>query len=116
MKSPLIPIAIMPLAEAKLLKDQLHKQNIPLELNHEKSTCTRGCSITVEIYAHQENLPQIRKTLEENFKNMIGDAHYDLANFNHVFDPQSEKVTCPACSHQFSPTSSECPDCGLSFG
>lgn len=109
-------IAIMPLEEAKALKNQLSHHQVNIELNHQKKTCSSGCSITVEVHAQKDDIPKIAEILDHNFKNMIEDQNFNLDNLNQVFDPNAPLVTCPACTFEFSPTHIECPDCGLAFG
>lgn len=105
----------MPLAEAKTLQDQLKKEGVDIVLNHNDQTCTRGCTVTVEVTGKEADAPLIAKIYHENFKKLTDGLDVNWKALDSVFDPSAEKVTCPACAHEFVPTSSECPDCGLSF-
>lgn len=109
-------IAVMPLQEAKTLKEQLAAQGIEIELNHSKQTCTSGCTVTVEVHANGFDIPNIIKFMDDEFKSLIESGDFNLENLNQTFDPNQETATCPACSFQFSTQLSECPDCGLAFG
>lgn len=109
-------IAVMPLQEAKSLKEQLLAQGIEIELNHSKQTCTSGCTVTVEVHANGFDIPNIIKFMDDEFKSLIESGDFNLENLNQTFDPSQETATCPACSHRFSTQLSECPDCGLAFG
>lgn len=111
----LIRFAIMPLAEAKTLQDQLQKEGVEIVLNHNDQTCTRGCTVTVEVTGRQEDVPLVSKIYHENFKKLTEGLEVNWEALDSVFDPNADKVTCPACTFEFVPTSSECPDCGLAF-
>lgn len=119
MKKVPIPIAIMSLNEAKALQAKLKDQGIEVFLNHEKKTCTRGCSITVELHAMEEDIPRISEISEEEFRRLGSGHGYNWENLNHIFNPDAKEATCPACNHKFSPVDEkilECPDCGLYMG
>jgi len=111
----LIRLAVMPLNEAKALQDQLKKSNIDIVLNHNDESCTRGCTITVEVNGKEEDAQKIAQIYHENFKKLVEGHDVNWEAIDSVFDPRAELVTCPACTFEFAPTSGECPDCGLAF-
>lgn len=110
-----VRLAVLPLTDAKSLQDQLAKKGIELVLNHNEQTCTRGCTITVEVMGHEKDIEVIAQTYQDNFKKLTDGHEVNWEVANSIFDPSAEEVTCPACAHKFKPTSSECPDCGLAF-
>lgn len=109
-------IAVMPLQEAKMLKSNLVNKGVEIELNHAKETCNRGCTVTVEVHANESDIPKIVEVIEQDFQSLIENPDFDAKNLDQVFDPNQSMATCPACTHRFATTLSECPDCGLSFG
>ena len=112
----LIKIGVMNLAEAKDLQTSLEKVGVELILNHNESTCTRGCSVTVELHAKESDLPKVNQMYHEKFSKLLEGHDFDPEVLNSVFDASAEKAQCPACGHIFSTTQSECPDCGLNIG
>ena len=111
-----IRIAVLPLQDAKSLQDDLSKRNIEIVLNHNDQTCTRGCSVTVEVLGHEKDIPIIAQTYQDNFQKLTEGHEVNWEAANAVFDPTQEKAICPACAYEFSTTESECPDCGLVLG
>ena len=112
----LVKIAVMGLQEAKDLQSECRTRDVELVLNHDDKTCSRGCAVTVEIHAKESDLPVIQEVYSAKYKKILEGHDYDPETINSVFDPSAETVTCPACGHIFSPTNSECPDCGLVLG
>lgn len=112
----LIRLAVLPLNDAKQLQDQLHKDGINVVLNHNKQTCTRGCTITVEILGHEKDIPTIASIYQSSFQKLAEghEVNWDVANA--VFDPSQATALCPACGTEFSTSLTECPDCGLNLG
>lgn len=109
-------IAVLPLNDAKNLQDDLQKVGVELVLNHNEQTCTRGCTITVEVLGYEKDLPQIIEVYESNYKKLAEghDVNWEVANA--VFDPNKSTAICPACGHEFATTHTECPECGLFLG
>lgn len=109
-------IAVLPLNDAKSLQDDLAKENVEIILNHNEKTCTRGCTVTVEVLGYEKDIPKIAEIYQNNYKKLTEghEVNWDVANS--VFDPNKSTATCPACGTEFSTSSSECPDCGLFLG
>ena len=106
----------MSLNEAKNIQEGLKSKGVEIQLNHNEKTCTRGCSVTVEVHAKEADLPVIKSYLAENFAKSLEGHDVDLEALNAVYDPSQEKAICPACGHEFSTKSPACPDCGLNLG
>lgn len=111
----LVKIAIMALQEAKDLQRYCLENEIEIFLNHNEKTCTRGCTVTVEVHANENDLENIQSIYSKQYQKSLDGLMFDPEIINSVFDPSAEFVTCPACGHIFPPTHLECPDCGLSF-
>lgn len=108
-----IRLAVMPLTDAKTFQDDLLKDGIEIVLNHNEQTCTRGCSVTVEVLGYEKDLESISKKYQDNYQQLTDghDVNWEVANS--VFDSNAAEATCPACGFLFSTAKSECPDCGL---
>ncbi len=108
-----IRLAILPLNDAKSLQDDLKSEGVELVLNHNEKTCTRGCSVTVEVLGYEKDIEIISKKYQQNYQKLTEGHEVNWEAANSVFDPNAEKAICPACSFEFSTDKSECPDCGL---
>lgn len=108
-----IRLAVMPLTDAKIFQDDLKKEGIDIVLNHNEQTCTRGCTVTVEVLGYETDLEHISKKYHENYQKMTEGHEVNWEVANAVFDPNAKEATCPACGFSFSTDKSECPDCGL---
>jgi hypothetical protein len=111
----LVKLGILPLNDAKELQRILLTEQIKLELNHDGKTCSRGCSVTVEVLAPLEALEKVQETLRLQYQKLTQDLKVDWQLLESVFDPNNEHATCPACGTQFSTSHKECPECGLCF-
>lgn len=111
-----VRIAVMPINEAKSFQDDLLKDGVELVLNHNEQTCTRGCTVTVEVLGYEKDIPKIIEKYESNYKKLLDglDVNWEVANS--VFDPSKATATCPACGTEFATTYTECPECGLFLG
>ena len=112
----LIKIAVMGLDEAKDLKRECELEGVELVLNHNDQTCTRGCSVTVEVHAMEKDLPIIQTVYGKKYEKLLEGHDVNLEQINEVFDPSKADAVCPACGTKFSTSLSECPDCGLVLG
>ncbi|MFW7377515.1 MAG: hypothetical protein ACOH5I_01750 [Oligoflexus sp.] len=108
-------IGIFPLAQAERLISLAAEDGITVEKFHNQQTCRSGCSITVELWAHTEDLEAIGKIwAKDQQRNYIG-LEFDPQQVQQVYDPNNDSAVCPACGTEFSTALTECPDCGLSF-
>ncbi len=106
----------MGLNDAKDLKKECEEKGVELVLNHDDQTCTRGCAVTVEIHAHEKDLPIIQQVYSAKYEKLLDGHDVDFEVINSVFDSSQAEATCPACGTKFSTSLSECPDCGLVLG
>jgi hypothetical protein len=108
-------LGVMDLQEAKNHQQKLKNAGVFIELKTNGETCTTGCKVTVEVWGKSSD----QELLLEHFKNdymkhVLGHE----PNFDHlsaVFDTSSSEVICQACGAKFSPSTNECPDCGLVY-
>ncbi len=111
-----VRLAVMPLSDAKEFQDQLKSKGVELILNHNEKTCTRGCTVTVEVLGYEKDIEVIARAYQDNYQKLTEGHEVNWEIANSVFDPNQESATCPACGHHFSTNLSECPDCGLVIG
>ena len=110
-----VMMGIMELVDAKRLKEKLAETGVEIELGHNKETCTKGCKVTVEVWADPAHLPKIQEVLREERSKLLDDLDVDPDLANQVFDPNEESAVCPACGTKFSTKLKECPECRLVF-
>jgi rubrerythrin len=109
-------LGIVELNEAKRLQAALAETGVAIRLQGNPQTCsTRGCRITVEVYADPQDLPRISEYLEQEKQKTYEGLDVDFEMHNEVFDTDKDQARCPACGTRFSTQSTECPDCGLVF-
>lgn len=113
--SELIRLGTMGLHEAKSLQRVLAQEGVELVLDHNDQTCTRGCSVTVELLVSEAGLPMVQKVLKAQFERQTQGTNVQWELMNEVFDPEKAEATCPACGTKFETSSKACPDCGLCF-
>lgn len=111
-----LKIAILPLNEAKEMQTRLAGDGVDIRLDHNETTCRRGCSVTVEMWAKPQDLEHIKKTFQDDFTQALDGHEVDWDRLNQVYDPSKETAVCPACGETFSTQSAECPSCGLYLG
>ncbi len=104
------------LLDIKRLQTILKEGGIPSLIIGEGGDCNKGCcGPEVLLSIRLEDGENASVVLAREFQNTTDLMSHDLTNIDAVFDSEAEQVTCPACGHCFSPTNSECPDCGLTF-
>ena len=109
----LVKVGVMGLNEAKAFKSELEARGVELVLNHNEQTCTRGCTITVEMLAKEADIPTIQKLYQEKYEQLLEGHDINAEQMNAIFDSSQAEALCPACGHKFSTANTECPDCGL---
>lgn len=105
-------------ATAQNLKARLAQMDIEIALAHNAGGCgSGGCKPgEVEIWAHKDDVEEIQRLLEGQWRAHMESMGHDPDLANQVFDPEKETAICPACATEFSTKLNECPDCGLCFG
>jgi hypothetical protein len=101
--------------EGKQLVEALKARDVHLELVFNESECRGSCQIKVQLWGHESDLPELEKYISSEKSKLLDGLNFDPENFNNVFDPAKETAKCPACTTEFSTSSSECPECGLTF-
>jgi len=104
-----------PVVNANRYKDLLAAQDIVVELAYNASTCKTGCSHTMEIWAHPDDLAAAVELIKADSSRNYAGLEFDPQLVNQVFDSDKAEAQCPACGCVFATSSSECPDCGLGF-
>ncbi len=112
----LIKIAIMALNDAKDLKRDCEIRGVELVLNHNDASCTRGCTVTVEVHAQEKDLPVVQEVYNEKYRELLAGHDVNFEVMDSVYDPNQAEATCPACGTKFSTSLTECPECGLVLG
>jgi hypothetical protein len=102
-------------SDAERLKTRLAREGIEIATVHNGATCNSGCSVSLEVWAHPDDLPEIDRLMRSDRAKMLGDLGADAALVDSVFDSSAEHATCPACGTQFETRHGECPECGLCF-
>ena len=113
--SELLRLGTMALQEAKTLQRVLAERGVALELDHNDHTCTRGCTVTVEMLINPQDLALVQDVLREQFQNLSQGLTVNWQQLNTVFDPTQSEATCPACGEIFTTKQATCPGCGLCF-
>ncbi len=107
-------LGVMELQDAKRIQAELKNSEVNVELRHNDETCTRGCTIRVEMWGEEKNLELFQEFFFKEQARHVEGLEIDPNLINEVFDPTSEEVVCQACGFKFKPAA-QCPDCGLSY-
>ncbi len=111
----LVRIGTIALAEAKNLQAALSRKGVELVLDHNDSTCSRGCAVTVEMLAAEGDIPTVVAVFKDEFAKLAAGLDVDWERLNQVYDPSQAEAVCPACGARFSTQLRQCPDCELCF-
>jgi len=102
--------------EAKRFRAALLERGVELHLASTSENCnSKRCRISLEVYAHQKDLPTVAEFLKEEHARDYGGLDINPELHNQVFDSEKENATCPACGTSFVTNLKACPDCGLVF-
>jgi hypothetical protein len=106
------------LLEMKKLQQLLAKEYVPSLIFGEKtSNCGKGCrGAELFLQIRREDGELAMEVLARDFQRSTALDHHDLSHVHSVYDQGARQTVCPACGFRFSPTISNCPDCGLCFG
>lgn len=106
---------VMDLQEAKNHQAKLKALGVELTLKTHHETCTSGCKVTVEVWGKETDKDQLMTHFQSDYLKHVKGHEPNFAHLSAVFDPSAESVICQACGATFTPTASECPDCGLVY-
>jgi rRNA maturation endonuclease Nob1 len=112
----MIFIGILPLIEAKDIQNKMNQLGAKLFLEHNEKTCTRGCTVTVEVHCEEQYLEAFKTVMTKNYQELMDGFDVNLEQMTSVFDTGKDEAICPACGTKFQTSSSECPECGLVLG
>lgn len=108
-------LGVMDLQEAKNHQLALKNKGVDIIFKTNGATCTTGCKVTVEVWGMESDAPRLQEHFQADYlKHLKG----HVPNFEHlsaVYDSTASEVICQACGTRFSPTATECPDCGLCY-
>lgn len=108
-------LGVMELQEAKNHQYALKTKGVELTLKVNDQTCTSGCKVTVEVWAMASDEGMVKAHFQNDYLKHVKGHEPQAHLLSAVFDTSQESVTCQACGSIFSPTSPECPDCGLVY-
>lgn len=108
-------LGVMDLQEAKTHQLKLKENGITVTLKTHGSTCTTGCKVTVEVWGNNTDVIALQSYFSGEFMKHVKGHEPNFDYLTAVFDSSASEVTCQACGARFSPTLSECPDCGLCY-
>jgi hypothetical protein len=109
-------LGVMDLQEAKTHQAKLKSKGVKVNFKTNGATCTTGCKVTVEVWGAETDMTALQHYFSVDYLNNLKGHEPNLEALNSVYDPSAAEVLCQACGMKFSPTSSECPDCGLVYG
>lgn len=109
-------LGVMELQEAKNHQYKLKGLGVEIYFKTNPQTCSSGgCKVTVEVWGKESDQEKLMEHFQSDYlKHVKG----HIPNFEHlsaVYDPSASEVICQACGAHFSPTRSECPECGLVY-
>jgi hypothetical protein len=108
-------LAVLGVRDAEMLASRLGAQGINIATIYNHSTCTTGCSPSKEIWAHVDDVPVIKRCIQEERLAMLNEMGVNLEQIEKVYDPSQGEATCPACGTCFLTAHEACPECGLQF-
>lgn len=108
-------LGVMDLQEAKTHQIRLKEKGISIVLKTHGETCTTGCKVTVEVWGSNGDVPVLQSYFSGEFMKNVKGHEPNFEHLSAVFDPSASEVICQACGTKFSPSLSECPDCGLVY-
>lgn len=94
----------------------LKEQAVDTLITGEDGSCGQGCcGPEVVLMVKAQDLQNALTVLARDYQKSTSLGSHDISHVNTVFDAGASEVTCPACGFGFSPTSAQCPDCGLTL-
>lgn len=108
-------LGVMELQEAKNHQLKLKNLGVLIELKTNGETCTTGCKVTVELWGNENDREMLFKHFQNDFLKHVKGHEPNFDHLTAVFDASSSEVICQACGAKFSPSTNECPDCGLVY-
>lgn len=104
------------LLDMKNLKNVLARNSVPALLIKDENSRGGGCcGPPIVLHIRDHDIDRAAAVLREEHARTTRINEFTSVSAEAVFDPQASRVVCPACSHEFTPEGSDCPDCGLNF-
>ncbi len=83
----------------------------------EDGSCGKGCcGPNFLLQVRSQDSEAALAVLADEYKRSSSLESHDLSTIDTVFDADAADTICPACGHNFKPTTMTCPECGLCFG
>ena len=108
-------LGVMELQEAKNHQFKLKSLGVDITFKVNPQTCTTGCKVTVEVWADEADAGILKTHFQNDYLKHVMGHEPNPDNLAQVFDPLATEVICQACGTTFSPTTNECPGCGLNY-
>ena len=78
-------LGIVEINEAKRLKELLKRQGVGLDIEFKDKTCKTGCSVTVELWGIESDIPKIQKFMDTEKNKLLEGHEYDKELELHIF-------------------------------
>jgi uncharacterized Zn ribbon protein len=105
------------MVEMKHLQELFEAERISSLIIGDDQSCGKGCCpSTFFMQIRKEDAPDAFMIIKAEHHKQTGLDEHDTTLADAAFDPDAEQVMCPACGHNFEPSVTTCPDCGLCFG
>lgn len=108
-------LGVMDLQEAKTHQLRLKERGITVALKTHGETCTTGCKVTVEVWGQENDKNALQSYFSTDYLKNVKGHEPNFDHLSQVYDTSASEVVCQACGMKFSPSLSECPDCGLCY-
>lgn len=109
-------LGVMDLQEAKNHQYKMKALGVEILLKSNPETCSSGsCKVTVEVWGNEADQEELLKHFQNDYLKHVKGHEPNFEHLSAVFDPTALEVICQACGTKFTPTTSECPDCGLVY-
>lgn len=109
-------LGVMDYQDAKNHQTRLKAEGVDINLVSNDKTCsTGGCKVTLEVWGHESDTEKLQAYFQSDYLKHVKGHEPDFNLMSAVFDTSASEVICQACGAKFSPTSNECPDCGLCY-
>lgn len=109
-------LGVMDYQEAKNHQLKLKASGVLIELVTNDQTCTTGsCKVTVEVWGRESDKEALMNHFQGDYMKHVKGHVPNFEHMSAVFDPSQSEVICQACGAKFSPSATECPDCGLCY-
>ena len=105
------------MTDLKHLQGLFKKEKIASQIVGDDQSCGKGCCpSTFYLQIRKEDAPDAFVIINKEHEKKTGLNEHDMTHAHAAFNSDAKEVVCPACGHNFEPSITTCPDCGLCFG